>query len=340
MPLIRFTNKGLYCPPGDFYIDPWRGVDRALITHAHSDHSRWGSKHYLAHHLSRGMMLQRLGDISMQTIGWEETLNINGVKVSFHPAGHIIGSSQIRVEHGGEIWLITGDYKLEQDGISGNWQPVKCTHMVTECTFGLPIYQWKPQSQLFNEMRQWVTTNASNKKTSVFFAYSLGKAQRVMHALAPLGIPMFAHGAVYNANRALQTDGVALPEVLPITGSEDKNLLAGSIVIAPPSAASTPWLRRFPQRAEANCSGWMQVRGNKRRNNVDEGFVLSDHADWPGLLQAIDLCAPEKVYPTHGFTEVFSRYLREEKGMYAQAVKTEYGQEEDEAIAEPNASEA
>ena len=135
MPLIRFTNKGLYCPPGDFYIDPWRGVDRALITHAHSDHSRWGSKHYLAHHLSRGMMLQRLGDISMQTIGWEETLNINGVKVSFHPAGHIIGSSQIRVEHGGEIWLITGDYKLEQDGISGNWQPVKCTHMVSGSTF-------------------------------------------------------------------------------------------------------------------------------------------------------------------------------------------------------------
>ncbi len=329
MSLIQFTEKGLYCAKGDFYIDPWRPVDRAIITHAHSDHARPGSKRYLSHHLSKGMLQQRLGTISLQTIGWNEPLAIHGVKVSLHPAGHIIGSSMVRVAYKDEVWLITGDYKLEDDGLSGAWEPVLCTHMVTECTFGLPVYTWQPQQDLYRQMQQWTLENQSNKQCTVFFAYSLGKAQRIMHALAPLQIPMYAHGAVYNANEALQSNGIALPQVKHIDAHTTKKELASAIIIAPPSAVGTPWLRRLGDRQEAACSGWMQVRGNRRRQHVDKGFVLSDHADWPSLLQAVEACNPTHAYTTHGFTESFSRYLREEKKLWSEAVKTQFGTEED-----------
>ncbi len=334
MALITFTDKGLYCAAGHFYIDPWRAVDKAIITHAHSDHARWGSKSYLAHHLCSGMLRQRLGNINLQTIGWENPIRINGVDVTFYPAGHIVGSSMVAVSNGKENWLITGDYKLENDGLSGEWQPVSATHMVTECTFGLPIYQWQPQQELYKEMQQWVLQNHSSKITSVFYAYSLGKAQRIMKALEQLGIAMFAHGAVHNANNALQSDGVMLPDFTRIDDATTREQIQGNIVIAPPSAAGTSWLRRLGTRQEAACSGWMQVRGNRRRNNVDKGFVLSDHADWSSLLKAVKLCGAEKVYSTHGFTESFSRYLREEAGIWSTAVKTQFGLEDDDLSSE------
>ncbi|RYD93049.1 MAG: DNA ligase-associated DEXH box helicase, partial [Sphingobacteriales bacterium] len=203
MPLIEFSEKGLYCRAGGFYIDPWRPVDRALITHAHSDHARWGSKYYLAQHDSIPIMQVRLGPNHYQGVGYGETTYINGVRVSFHPAGHIIGSAQIRVEYEGEVWVVSGDYKTENDGISGAFEPVPCQHFVTESTFGLPIYNWKPQAEIYRSMQEWILKNKSLGKSSIFIAYSLGKAQRLLQPLSEVSERILVHGAVYNMHMAL-----------------------------------------------------------------------------------------------------------------------------------------
>jgi putative mRNA 3-end processing factor len=235
----------------------------------------------------------------------------------------------VRVEYKGEIWLITGDYKLENDGISGQWQPVQCHTLISECTFGLPIYQWQPQEQVYAEMRNWVLANTAAGKNSVVIAYSLGKAQRILQAVAPLEKKIFVHGAIWNTHMALKEAGVILPEVERITTETPKADLKNAIIIAPPGAEGTPWLQKLQPFSLGVCSGWMQVRGNARRRNADRGFVLSDHADWPSLLQAVELCQPEKVFTTHGFTAAFSRYLNE-NGIESEEVKTEFGGEETE----------
>jgi putative mRNA 3-end processing factor len=328
MPLIEFSDKGLFCPQGGFYIDPWKPVDRAVITHAHSDHARPGSAHYLCHPLTRPLLELRLGPNSYQTAEWNEPVFINNVKVSLHPAGHIIGAAQVRVEYNGEVWVASGDYKTEDDGISGVFEPVRCNTFITESTFGLPIYKWKRQAAIFQDIRNWIVANHADKKTSVLIAYSLGKAQRVLQALAETGLPVFAHGAVYNVHQALVNNGWRLPEIKRVNPDTPKDELVGNIVLAPPSADGTPWMKKFYPYSVGTCSGWMQVRGNARRRNTDAGFALSDHADWDGLLQAVKGTGAEKVYATHGFQAAFSRYLNE-LGIEAGEVKTEYGGEEE-----------
>ncbi|WP_207493368.1 ligase-associated DNA damage response exonuclease [Aridibaculum aurantiacum] len=332
MPLIEFTNKGLCCPQGGFYIDPWKPVDKALITHAHSDHARFGSNAYLCHTDSKAILELRLGPGTYQTIGWGETINMNGVKVSFHPAGHVIGSSQIRLEYNGEVWVASGDYKLENDGISGQFEPVKCHTFITESTFGLPIYKWRSNQQLAHDIQHWIQQNISDNKTSVIIAYSLGKAQRVLKAVEQVTNKIYVHGAVYNVHQALVNAGHSLPPVKRVTNETTKEELKASVVIAPPSADGSSWMKRFTPYNLGICSGWMQVRGNARRRNVDAGFVVSDHADWDGLLQAVKATGAEKVFVTHGFTAAFSRYLNE-IGIDAAEVKTEYGNDEEEAPA-------
>lgn len=329
MALIEFTDKGLYCPPGDFFIDPWRGVDRAVITHAHSDHARWGSRKYLCHHYSKPLLQQRLGPNEYESIGWNEPVTLNGVQISLFPAGHIIGSSQVRVEHKGEIWVVSGDYKLENDGISGAFEPVRCHNFITESTFGLPIYKWKPQREIYAGIQDWVRRNQVAGKTSVLLAYSLGKAQRLLQPLSEITDKIFVHGAVYNLHMALVNAGWDLPAVERVTPETPKESLKGAVVIAPSSAEGSPWIRRFAPFEVGVCSGWMQVRGAVRRRNADAGFILSDHADWDGLLQACRATEAECVYTTHGFQAAFSRYLRE-SGIPAKEVKTEYGRDEEE----------
>jgi len=329
-PLIEFLDKGLYCRAGDFYIDPWRPVDRAVITHAHSDHARWGSRHYLCHTYSKPILEHRLGPNHYQTVDWNEPVYINGVRVSLHPAGHIIGSSQIRVEYGGEVWVVSGDYKLENDGLSGAFEPVKCHSFITESTFGLPIYKWRPQQEIYNGIKDWVVKNKEAGKTSVLIAYSLGKAQRLLEPLSEVSNTIFAHGAVYNVHMALVNSGWKLPEVKRITPETTKEELKGTVVIAPSSAEGSPWLKRFAPYETGICSGWMQVRGNVRRKNADAGFILSDHADWEGLIRACEATEAECVYTTHGFQSVFTRYLNE-RGIQSKEVKTEYGGEAEEA---------
>jgi putative mRNA 3-end processing factor len=305
MPLIEFTDKGLFCRKGDFYIDPWKPVDKAVITHAHSDHARFGNAHYLCHHFTRPLLELRLGPNSYQTVGWNEPLFLNGVKLSLHPAGHIIGAAQVRVEHNGEVWVASGDYKTEDDGISGAFEPVPCNVFITESTFGLPIYKWKKQADLFSDIRNWAMQNREDQKTTVLIAYSLGKAQRVLRALSELSLPLFAHGAVYNVHQALVSSGWKLPEIQRVLPDTPKEQLSGNIVIAPPSAEGSPWMKKFYPYSVGVCSGWMQVRGNARRRNVDAGFALSDHADWDGLLKAVKATGALKVFATHGFQSAF-----------------------------------
>lgn len=312
MPLLEFTEEGIYCPQADVHIDPWKRVKKAIITHAHADHSRWGMQHYLAHDMSIPVMKLRLGqEISVQGLEYNEPILMNGVKISLHPAGHIPGSSQVRVEYKDEIWVVSGDYKVENDGLCTPFEAIKCHHFITECTFGLPVYHWKPQIEIFSEINDWWSQNAKDGKTTFITAYSLGKAQRIIKNLDHSIGKVYTHGAIENTNEVLREAGLALQDTVRVTKDIDKKAYQGSIVIAPPSAINSPWMRKFKPLSLGIASGWMQLRGTRRRRAADRGFALSDHADWPGLLQAIKATEAERVITTHGYTNVFSRYLNE-----------------------------
>lgn len=326
MDLIVARAAGLYCPPGDFYIDPWRPVERAIITHGHSDHARWGSASYLCHHDSVPLLRKRLGAVTVQGVTYGESASRDGVKISLHPAGHILGSAQIRVEHAGEVWVASGDYKLEADGTCAPFEPVRCDAFITESTFGLPIYHWRPQQELLDAINRWWRDNAEAGRASVLLAYALGKAQRILRGLDAAIGPIICHGAVEAINDIYRQAGVTLPPTLTTGDPLDKRSVARALVLAPPSAAHTPWMRRFGAHSDAFASGWMQVRGNRRRRGVDRGFALSDHADWLGLLRAIDGTAASRVLVTHGGVAPLVRFLIE-KGVDAQAIAAEYGDE-------------
>jgi putative mRNA 3-end processing factor len=323
MALVEFTEKGLYCKQGDFFIDPWRPVERAIITHAHADHSRWGMKNYLAHHKSIPVMKHRLGDISVEGVDYGEEILVNGVNVSLFPAGHIPGSAQVRVEHRGEIWVITGDYKLIDDGISTPFEPVKCHKLVTESTFGLPVYKWKSQNEVFAEINTWWKENSEAGLASVILGYSLGKAQRILCSVDESIGKIMLHGAIHNSNLALQEAGLEFPKTELITKDTEKTAYKGALIIAPPSAFGSPWMKKLKPYKVATASGWMSLRGARRRRNVDRGFVLSDHADWNELNQAVEASEAEKIYVTHGYTNIFSNWLNDQ-GYDAEPVTTEY----------------
>ncbi|MGJ7498366.1 ligase-associated DNA damage response exonuclease [Variovorax sp. RT4R15] len=327
--LVVARPEGLYCPAGDFYIDPWQPVERAVITHAHSDHARVGHGHYLAHTDSAGTLRNRLGaDIRLQTLPYGEAIEHHGVRVSLHPAGHVLGSAQVRLEHGGRVWVASGDYKTEPDGTCTPFEPVPCDTFITESTFGLPIYRWPTQAVLFAEIDEWWRRNAEEGRASVLFCYAFGKAQHILHGVdAGIG-PIVVHGAVEPLNAVYRVAGVALPATLRVTDpGVDARTLQRALVLAPPSAQGTPWMRRFGNYADAFASGWMQLRGTRRRRGVDRGFVMSDHADWPGLQQAIAGTGAERVLVTHGSVAVLVRWLTE-NGLEAQGFKTEYGDED------------
>ncbi|RQO74218.1 DNA ligase-associated DEXH box helicase [Pedobacter sp. KBW06] len=330
MALIRFSNKGIYCEQGDFYIDPWKPVKLAVTTHGHADHVKWGNQAYLCHELTKPILLHRLGaELNIQTLRYREEININGVKLSMFPAGHVIGSAQIRLEYKGEVCVISGDYKVEYDGISTAFEPVKCHTFVSESTFGLPIYKWLPQQLIFDQIGNWVNNNQEQGKTSVLIAYSLGKAQRLINGLKDQDRPIYVHQSIANLNDAFIQAGVALPETIRISPEIRKETLQQGLIIVPPALADGRWMKTLQQAATGVCSGWMQVRAGRRWRSADAGFALSDHADWPGLLSAIKATEAEKVFVTHGFTATFSKYLNE-IGIEAEEVKTQYGTEEEE----------
>ena len=327
MDLVIARPEGLYCPPGDFYIDPWRQVERAVITHGHGDHARAGHSHYLAAAPGEGILRKRLGaNIDLLSLQYGETINHHGVKLSLHPAGHVLGSAQVRLEYKGEVWVASGDYKLEDDGTCAPFESVRCHTFITESTFGLPIYQWQAQSEIFADINQWWQSNADNNKTSVLFCYAFGKAQRLLSGLNPNIGPILVHGAVEPLNRVYREAGVNLPYTQYVGDMADNSQVGKSIVLAPPSAQSTPWLQRFGDYSDAFASGWMQLRGTRRRRGVDRGFIMSDHADWLGLNSAINATGAERVFVTHGQVHTMVRYLSEQ-GLDAQGFSTEYGEE-------------
>lgn len=327
-PLLEFSNKGIYCAEAKVYLDPWKSVDKAIISHGHADHSRWGHKKYITHHRNVPIISHRLGDIKVTGVEWGEVFHINNVKFSLHPAGHIIGSSQIRVEHKGEVWVFTGDYKTENDGISTPYESIKCHTFITECTFGLPAFSWTPQQEVLNNINQWWGENRANGQTSVLFGYSLGKAQRLLKYLDTDIGKIYTHGAIENMTTVLRPL-VDFPETNLITRDTKKSELLGNIVLAPPSAHGSTWLRKMVPYVTASASGWMAFRGARRRRAVDKGFVLSDHCDWEGLLSSIKATGAEKIICIHGYTDIFSRYLRE-LGYDARTKSTQYGEEENE----------
>ena len=322
--LIVQRPEGLYCPPGDFYIDPWRPVARAVITHAHSDHARVGNGHYLAVEQAEGVLRTRLGEIELQTLSYGQRIAHNGVALSRHPAGHVLGSAQVRLEHGGQVWVASGDFKVAPDKTCAPFEPLRCDVFITESTFGLPIYRWSPDEEIFADINGWWGRNVVAGRASVLTCYSFGKAQRILSGVDPSIGPIIVHGAVEPFNRAYRAAGVEMPQTSMVIDVKDKGDFKRALVICPPSAAASPWMRRFGDAQTAFASGWMQLRGARRRGGYDRGFVLSDHADWPGLMGAIAATGAQRIIVTHGSVPVMVRYLGEH-GMQAEAFDTEYG---------------
>ena len=342
--LIQRRPEGLYCSQGDFYIDPWRPVERAVITHAHADHARWGHAHYLAQRNSEAIVRSRLGDdITFQGLAYGESLQIGSVGVSLHPAGHVLGSAQVRVEHRGEVWVASGDYFVSGVGdhnpTCAPFEPVRCDTFITECTFGLPIYRWAPQVELMAEITAWWAECAAEGYHALLMGYSLGKAQHLLAGLATLHAPgpVLVHAAVARLNEAYRDGGVTLPNATTVTADTDFKQLRGALVIAPPAVQGSAWARKLGPHRDAFASGWMRLRGARRRQGVDRGFVFSDHADWPGLLQAITATGAQRVIVTHGNEDALIRLLREQHGLQAQALVTEFNDDHIETAPEVTA---
>jgi putative mRNA 3-end processing factor len=325
--LIELTDRGLYCPVGDFYIDPWRAVERAVVTHGHSDHARWGSQWYLGAKPGEHVLRSRLHEgANIQSLAYGEPLTHNGVRISLHPAGHVLGSAQVRLEHEGYVWVITGDYKLQQDPTCAPFEPVKCHGFLTESTFGLPIYRWEEPRVVFDQMNAWWRSNQEQGKCSILYAYSLGKAQRLQASVDPSIGPIYTHAAVEKLNEVYRQSGVELPETTLVSVADKKTDWSKALVVAPPSELGKPWTRTLGLQSSGYASGWMRVRGARRRQSVDRGFVVSDHVDWQGILWAVKESGAEKVWATHGQVGTVVRYLQEQ-GLEARGLKSFFERE-------------
>jgi len=310
--VLRDTNRGLYCPGGDFYIDPSRPVQRAVITHAHGDHARRGSSRYLTSKEGESVLAHRMDDgTTIMGIDYGEEVRIGDVTVSLHPAGHIRGAAQVRVERGGEVWVVTGDYKVTSDPTCTDFELVPCDVFITECTFGLPVYRWPEPARVFEEINEWWATNRKDGKASVLFGYSLGKAQRLLTGIDASAGPIYTHGAVEKMNDVFRRDGVDLPSTTYVSDENAPDSWAGALIVAPSSANGSRWLQRFGPLSTGFASGWMRIRGRRRQQSYDRGFILSDHVDWDRLNAVVQETGAERVYATHGYEEIFTRWLRE-----------------------------
>ena len=322
--LLEVTESGLYCAQGDFHIDPWRRVPRAIITHAHADHARAGCDRYLCAAPGKLVLRSRIGAASpIDTLRHGESLSINGVRVSLHPAGHVLGSAQVRIEHGGVRWVVTGDYKLQADPTCDPFQPVECDVFVTESTFGLPVYRWQDPAATAAEIDAWWRANRDAGRTSVLLAYALGKAQRLAALVDPTIGPIVGHGAVMKMVEAYRASGVRLPPIDRVPPRARRVGDGRALVIAPPSVLGSSWLNLFGESSVALASGWMLLRGVRRRRGFERGFVVSDHVDFPGLMTAIEASRARRVLVTHGFSDAVSRLLRD-RGLDAEVLATRF----------------
>lgn len=321
--MIFPTDKGLYCQAADIYVDPWGCVDKAIITHAHSDHARLGSLNYLCAEPGEKVLRYRLQNApNIATLPYGKNIEINGVKISLHPAGHILGSAQVRFEYKGEVWVVSGDYKLNPDPTCASFEPVQCDTFITESTFGLPIYKWPNEEELFQEINAWWSKNKSEGRNSLILCYALGKAQRILSGLDLSVGPVYTHGAVEVLNEVYRQSGQNLPHTTRI--QQAMKVEPGAMILAPPSVQNSPWQRKLQPVAVAFASGWMQVRGIRRRRAFDKGFILSDHCDWNSLLTAVKETKASRVFVTHGYSDIFSKYLQTEMGIESSILSTHF----------------
>lgn len=327
--LIKATNLGLVCAAGEFTIDPWKSVHTAVITHAHADHARPVAQVYYASESSVPLLKKRLGnDKDIRGVAFGKTISLGQTSVSFHPAGHVLGSAQIRVEYDNEVWVFTGDFKRDHDPSCEPFELVKCDTFITEATFALPVYRWQPGSEIAEDIWQWWQAMHRAQRPAVLFAYSLGKAQRVLAELTAFtDKTAYLHGAVELITDIYRTQGVQMIPTLPVDLKDKSVDYRGQLIIAPPGASGSSWMRRFPKASTGFCSGWMRIRGNRRRRGYERGFVLSDHADWPGLLDTIQQTGARRVLATHGQSSTLVRLLRE-RGLDAAALETRYSDDE------------
>jgi putative mRNA 3-end processing factor len=322
--LIEPARAGLYCEAGGFHIDPWEPVDRAVSTHAHGDHLRPGSRAYLCSTASAAIATYRLGGTGVQSLQYGETIDINGVRVSLHPAGHILGSAQVRVEHRGEVWVASGDYKRAPDPSCTPFEPVACDVFITEATFALPVFRWDPPDRTMAEIGAWWDETRAAGRPAVIFGYALGKAQRLLAELARVtDRPVFVHGALVELTELYRAAGVRLPPIQRATETARGKSFAGELIVAPLMARGSTWMRRFGDHSSAFASGWMRIRGARRRRGYDRGFALSDHADWDALVQTIAGTGASRVFVTHGYTHQLARFLAG-RGVDAQPWQTQY----------------
>jgi putative mRNA 3-end processing factor len=316
LPLLTETSSGLWCASGGFHIDPWQPVDRAVITHAHGDHARPGSHAYLCASPSSALLRRRFGsNARIESIPYGEMQTIGDVRVSLHPAGHVLGSAQIRIESRDGVTVVAGDYKRAPDPTCAAFEPVRCDTFITESTFGLPIYRWDPTHVVIDDIAAWWQRNREGGRTSILFCYTIGKAQRLLAELMRItDRPVYVHGMMLGMIEAYRASGIAMLPVAPVieqtgTARSARPSFAGELVLAPLSARGTPWMRRLGDVSDAFASGLMRVRGVRRQRGFDRGFVLSDHADWPALLRTVADSGAARVLATHGHAEPLARYL-------------------------------
>lgn len=310
---------GIYCPAADLWIDPTRPKPRAAITHGHADHARAGHESVLATMQTLAIMASRFGpQAGAQAIGYGETIQLGDVRIGFHPAGHVLGSAQISLEHKGKRIVISGDYKRRPDPTCRPFEPVACDVFITEATFGLPVFR-HPDDKV-EVAKALAILEAEPERCVLIGAYALGKAQRVIAIARALGhdAPIYLHGAMIALCELYQRLGVDLGDLRPAAG-ESKAALAGHLVLAPPSALNDRWSRRLPDPVTAMASGWMRVRQRARQRGVELPLIISDHADWDELTATLAELAPREVWVTHGREDALVRWCAL-NGMSARAL--------------------
>jgi len=328
--LIRLTDKGLFCAEGDFYIDAWKPVHRTFVTHGHGDHAHDGMGEYWCSTASVPILEWRLGAQNFQAMNYGERRQFGDVIVSLHPAGHILGSAQVRVERAGEVWVFTGDFKRQPDPTCAPFEIVPCNVFICEATFAFPVYAWPDLDVEIGRILHWLGECKSQGKAGILYAYSLGKAQRILAALlGRLAEPVLLHGAMARGVDVYRRAGVDLAATELVMEVDPQTDFSGRLILAPPSARDSTWTRRFGAFEQALASGWMQLRGNRRRRNLQRGFVISDHADWNALIRTIHDVGACRVIATHGNTDALIPYLERECGLHAERLRTAYGDDEE-----------
>jgi putative mRNA 3-end processing factor len=324
MNVVELTNEGLYCSAGEFHIDPWQPVRHAIITHGHADHARWGAEEYICTPSSGPILQHRLGaGIKLRTVPYGERFQMGDARVSFHPAGHVLGSAQVRIETRGQVWVVSGDYKRTPDSSCEPFETVPCDVFVSEATFALPVYCWPSSESIARDILRW--WESYKEGPSLLFAYAFGKTQRILAELAKLtDRTVYLHGASAELTKIYRDSGIRLAATQLVSEMPPKHVFNGELILAPPSAHRSPWMKRFKHPQTAFASGWMQIRGNRRRRGYERGFVMSDHADWRDLITTIKETGAGRVLLTHGNTEVLERYLREELGLRAEPLATQF----------------